>query len=90
MTALFIALLIAQAGLIVGACGSVLWSRGRTNLWRMLLAVSFGCGSLAGGTLHNPWTIVLNALQCGYWTYSAIAHRRAGCTTPPSRKDTPA
>ena len=87
MTALFIAL---QAWLLVG-CVVVAWrSRGRNNLWRVLLAISFGCGSLAGGALHNPWTAVLNALQCGYWTYSAIAHRRAGCTTPPSRKDTPA
>ncbi|MBK7823244.1 MAG: hypothetical protein IPJ61_19865 [Tessaracoccus sp.] len=78
MTALFTVLVIAQAGLAVGACGSVLWSRGRGNLWRTLLAISFGCGSLAGGALHNPWTTVLNALQCGYWTYSAITHRRAG------------
>jgi len=92
MTALFIAL-IAQVWLLVG-CVVVAWrSRGRANLWRVLLALSFGCGSLAGGMQHNPrviiLTVTLNTLQCGYWTYAAIAHRRDGHAAPSTRKDAP-
>lgn len=89
MIALLTALLLAQISLITGGCGALWWTRRYVNLGRVLFAAGAGCGCLAGAVQHNLWITILNALQCGYWTYAAIAHRRDGYAAPLTRKDAP-